>query len=102
MTDRLFVFDTGPLLCFAGFPRGTRLLADRYDGRAWITNDVDRELRGLRNSGNPFIARAADLGVRKLGWISRHGFEGVDALDALRDLRDQLSTFRRPGRVGQF
>ena len=95
MTDRLFVFDTGPLLCFGGFPGGARLLAGRYHGRAFTTSDVDRELRGLRRSPNPIIAAAADRCVRKLGWIERRQFAEADDLEALRDLRARLGTFQR-------
>ena len=78
MTDRLFVFDTGPLLCFGRFAGGARLLAGRYHGRALTTGDVDRELRGLRRSPNPvggalvlrggLTSRAG--GDIMLGWIT--------------------------------
>ena len=95
MTDRLFVFDTGPLLCFGGFPGGAKLLAGRYHGRALTTGDVDRELRGLRLSPNPLIAAAADRCVRNLGWIERRRFVEADDLEALRDLRARLGTFQR-------
>lgn len=96
MTDRLFVFDTGPLLCFGGFPGGAKLLAGRYHGRALTTGDVDRELRGLRRSPNPVIAASADLCVQKFDWIERRRFAGADDLEALRDLRARLMTFQ-PG-----
>ena len=95
MTERLFVFDTGPLLCFGGFPGGAKLLAGRYHGRALTTGDVDRELRGLRLSPNPLIAAAADRCVRNLGWIERRRFVEADDLEALRDLRARLGTFQR-------
>ena len=98
MTGRLFVFDTGPLLCFGGFPRGAKLLAGRYHGRAWTTGDVDRELRGLRRSPNPIIAAAADRCVQKFGWIKRRQFAEAADLGALRDLRDRLETFQRADR----
>ncbi len=98
MTDRLFVFDTGPLLCFGGFPGGARLLAGRYHGRALTTGDVDRELRGLRRNPNPIIAAAADRCVQKLGWIDRRRFTESDDLEALRDLRARLATFQRADR----
>ncbi len=98
MTDRLFVFDTGPLLCFGGFPGGAKLLAGRYHGRAWTTGDVDRELRGLRRSPNPIIAAAAARCVQKFGWIERRRFDEADELETLRDLRDRLATFQRADR----
>ena len=95
MTDRLFVFDTGPLLCFGGFPGGARLLAGRYHGRALTTGDVDRELRGLRRSPNPVIAAAAGRCVQKFGWIERRRFAEAADLEVLRDLRVRLGTFQR-------
>ena len=95
MTDRLFVFDTGPLLCFGGFPGGPKLLAGRYYGRAWTTSDVDRELRGLRQSPKPLVAEAAGRCVQKFGWIERRVFDDPDDVETLRDLRDRLGTFRR-------
>ena len=95
MTGRLFVFDTGPLLCFGGFPGGAKLLAGRYHGRALTTGDVDRELRGLRRSPNPVIAAAADRCVQKFRWIERRQFAESDDLEALRDLRARLATFQR-------
>ena len=98
MTDRLFVFDTGPLLCFGAFPGGARLLIGRYHGRALITGDVDRELRGLRRSPNPVIASAAGHCVQKFGWIKRRRFAEADDVEALRDLRDRLETFQRADR----
>ena len=100
MTDRLFVFDTGPLLCFGGFPGGAKLLAGRYHGRAWTTGDVDRELRGLRRSSNPIIAAAADHCVQKFDWIERRSFSDAADLEALRDLRDRLETFQQVKRDG--
>ena len=98
MTARLFVFDTGPLLCFGGLPGGAKLLAGRYHGRAWTTSDVDRELRGLRRSPNPIIGGAADLCVQKFGWIERRSYNDTEDLEALRDLRDRLETFQRAAR----
>ena len=98
MTARLFVFDTGPLLCFGGLPGGAKLLAGRYHGRAWTTSDVDRELRGLRRSPNPIISGAADLCVQKFGWIERRPFNDTEDIEALRDLRDRLETFQRADR----
>ena len=95
MTERLFVFDTGPLLCFGGFPGGAKLLAGRYHGRALTTGDVDRELRGLRRSPNPLIAASADRCVQKFGWIERRQFAESGDLEALRDLRARLATFQR-------
>lgn len=95
MTGRLFVFDTGPLLCFGGFPGGAKLLAGRYHGRAWTTGDVDRELRGLRQSPNRIIAAAAARCVQKFGWIERQPFSDAADLEVLRDLRDRLETFQR-------
>ena len=98
MTDRLFVFDTGPLLCFGGFPGGPKLLAGRYHGRAWTTGDVDRELRGLRRGPNPVIAGAADRCIQRFDWIERCRFDEPDDLEALRDLRERLATFQRADR----
>lgn len=100
MTDRLFVFDAGPLLCFGGFPGGAKLMAGRYHGRAWTTGDVDRELRGLCRSPNPVIAGAADRCIRKFDWIERRRFDEAEDLEALRDLRDRLATFQRVDRHG--
>lgn len=99
MTDRLFVFDTGPLLCFGGFPGGARLLASRYRGQAWTTGDVDRELRGLRRSPNPIIADAADRCVQKFNWIERRRFAEADDLETLDALRARLGTFQRGERI---
>ena len=98
MTARLFVFDTGPLLCFGGLPGGAKLLAGRYHGRAWTTSDVDRELRGLRRSPNPIIESAATRCVQKFDWIERRSFDDTDDLVALFDLRDRLATFQRADR----
>ncbi|MDE0196535.1 MAG: hypothetical protein OXP08_13390 [bacterium] len=95
MTDRLYVFDTGPLLCFGGFPGGAKLLAGRYHGRGCTTGDVDRELRGLRRSTNPIIAAAADHCVQKFSWLERRAFNEADDLEVLRELRDRLATFQR-------
>ena len=98
MTARLFVFDTGPVLCFGGLPGGAKLLAGRYHGRAWTTSDVDRELRGLRHSPNPIIESAATRCVQKFDWIERRSFDGTNDLEALFDLRDRLATFQRGDR----
>ena len=98
MTARLFVFDTGPLLCSGGLPGGAKLLAGRYHGRAWTTSDVDRELRGLRRSPNPIIESAATRCVQKFDWIERRSFDGTNDLEALFDLRDRLATFQRGDR----
>lgn len=95
MTTRLFVFDTGPLLCFGGLPKGAKLLAGRYHGRAWTTADVDRELRGLRRSPNPFVAAAAERCMQRFGWIKRQPFGDAADLEELRDRRDRLNTFQR-------
>ena len=100
MTARLFVFDTGPMLCFGGLPGGAKLLAGRYHGRAWTTGDVDRELRGLCHSPNPVIASGAGRCVQKFGWIARRPFDDTDDLEALGDLR--IGWRRFSGRTGEY
>lgn len=95
MPGLTYAFDTGPLLCFALLPRGPRLLRDRYDGRAFTTSDVDRELRGLRRSHITGVAKAATTAVDQLNWIPRVSFESVDDNDAIEDLVLRLQTFKK-------
>lgn len=91
----LFVFDTGPLLCFAATTRGPELLKGRYQGRAVIMGDVDRELRGLRNHEHAKVASAAAKAHASFGWIQRVTLE-ESLLGDVELVRDVIDTYRSP------
>lgn len=89
-----YLFDTGPLLCFAAVPKGPTYLKARYAGRAGIVKDIDRELRGLQNNSDPRVAAAAKIAVTSYGWLKRHEVKEQADLLAIEALRDQIETFR--------
>lgn len=92
--DRYFLFDTGPLLCFAGIPRGYGMLAARYKDRAGVISDVHRELHGLANRTGP-VGEAAKIAVSKYGWLESHQLTDVDDLKKVEATRHRLQTFKQ-------
>lgn len=98
--ETYYLFDTGPLLCFAAAKRGAALLKDRYEGRAICLTDVDADLKGLTRNPNPSVARAARNAIAAFSWIPRRVVDDRDVLQRAEDIRNLIDTFKRHKRVG--
>lgn len=92
------LFDTGPLLCFAGCRLGPSLLRARYLGRVGVVGHIDVELRGLRKDRSPAVSDAARRALDEFHWLERHPIDDERLLRRAEELRDRLQAFkRRPG-----
>lgn len=97
----LYLFDTGPLLCFAAVPRGPTLLKQRYAGRAGCLVDIDADLTGLTRNTNAKVAKAASTALQAFTWMARYEITDEALLVRIDTIRDLIDTFKRRPRVGQ-
>lgn len=89
------LFDTGPLLCFAGCRLGPSLLRARYSGQAGVVGQIDVELRGLRKDRSSAVSDAARRALDEFHWLERHSIEDEGLLRRAEELRDRLRAFKR-------
>lgn len=89
------LFDTGPLLCFAGCRQGASLLRARFSGQAGVVVHIDVELKGLRNASSPAVSGAARRALTEFHWLERHPVDDEGLLRRAEELRDRLQAFKR-------